>query len=266
MCDKEKVERERLTTLLKDKRRVREVGHKYVCRWQARRAPYFLSIQALKTLDCAAILGRKNGTDGIFYPIEDIRVLANENAWIPPSHISERRITKQMKAGSFDLEELRQHGTLGKKKGQQGPPHYFYSEEVIVNELAIEVIPSQWVEGKDYVLMTRYPERQDDLLTRFAIHNSGLFRPAAYYFWGEEAVSQLTDGNAGRPRRSQRKEESVPSDQESDDENLEDQLKKDLEAEIRDIKREITSLEKLLSKKEYRLKNWGKEPIYTDSD
>jgi len=251
-------------TLLGDKRRVQDVGHKYVSRWQARRDPYFLSIEALKRLDCAAILGRKHNTPGIFYPIEDIRVLANENSWIPPSHISESRIIKQMKPGTFDLDELRQHGVVGKKKGQQGPAHYFYTEETIQEQLAIDVIPLQWVEGKDYVLMTRYPQRKDDLPTKFAIHRSGLFRSAAYYFWGEEAVSELIDDEVGRPKRIQRKE-TVPRDQDSDDE-LEDQMKRDLQEEIEDIKREISNLEKLLSKKQYTLKNWGKEPIYTDSD
>ena len=131
----ERKERDHLKTKMKDERKVDHVGNGWVSRWQARRAPYHLSINDLKKLKTPSILGEKHGTSGIFYPIEEIIMLSEEIPWIPPAYICESRITKQMKKKTFDIQKIRTEGLWGKIQGERGAPHYHYSEEYLMNHL-----------------------------------------------------------------------------------------------------------------------------------
>jgi len=259
MSSTESNERIRLEALLKDKKCIAIEDNSFVSRWEARRAPYYLSIEALRAFDDVVIKGKKQGTQGIFYPAKNIRRAAREVDWVPNEMIPETRITKQMKASDYDLTELRKYGVYGHKKGARGKAHYFYTQETLERELAIEVIPSHWKEGEDYIAMTRYPTFRTEVPMKFAIHSTGMFRAGAFYYWGEEATSFVRSGSdePGRPKRIQQKE-VVPEDGSASDEELPPGLKK--------LDKEIASLEKKLAEKKYKRKQFEKTPIYTDSD
>lgn len=265
----EEEERTRLHLKLKGKREIHRVGKKWVSRWEARRNPYFLKIQDLKKIDEVAILGKRHGTSGIFYPKEDVRILSQEINWIPSSYISEARVLKQMKASTYDLDELRTVAVRGKIKGTRGLPTNYYSEENLFNMLGVSVIPEKWIETRDYASISRYPDGDEMADRRFALHKSGSFRPAGIFYWGREAT-RLARGTttlpSDRPSRSIQ-ESSASSADESEQEREGDPglEERDEDPGLKALKLKAGRQRKELEKTEREIRLWGQRPIYTST-
>ena len=165
---------------------MRHVGAEFVSRWDAMRT-YGLSTEVLKKLDRVAIMGRRrNKTVGLFYPLEDVSMLAVEHRdrWVDKEMVPESRVKKQMDSKDVDLEELRIEGVWGRQRGRRGPECYWYSEETLERLLGVSVIPADWKEGEYYLPVSVLPDAaQDcDVEVRFAFPKDGRFRHATYFY------------------------------------------------------------------------------------
>jgi len=259
----EAAERKRLLEKLKKKPVIQYVGRKWVSRWEARRKPYYLKQEELEGLDDVAVKGKRHGTLGIFYPLEEIRMRSRDINWIPESYVSESRITKQMKPSEYDLAELRAEAVQGKMKGKRGTSTNYYSQESLFNILGVSVIPEKWIEKKDYELVIRYPDATDLAERRYALHKSGGFRAAGLFFWGRQATRLAMNGSNGqRSTRSEVIQEISESSEEteSEEEEDEDPKLKALELEAEDLRMKLRKKEEQI-----RLYIQKKSAIYTSS-
>ena len=123
----EKMAKEQLLEYLKNKGEVhKDVNEEWVSRWEAKRI-YNVTPEQLQKLDKVAILGKRSNTTGIFYPVEKIKKLEEENNWLHPSFVAETRIKKQISAKDLDIDELRKEGIMGRIRGTRGKSNYHYS-------------------------------------------------------------------------------------------------------------------------------------------
>jgi len=155
-CRENKIVEQLKEKIIKGKKNdVSFIPSNYISRKDAYRE-HKLTSTDLQKLDNLAVLGEKRGVEGIFYPVNDIRMLKEEKAQtlVGQEMIQEATILKQIPKSQFPpgfLTRVRRLAVRGTRKHHKGRPTFFYDKDVVEQEFSCEVIPPEFEEGVDYI-------------------------------------------------------------------------------------------------------------------